>query len=50
MTKYEKINQIISEFSIYFETLGDKDRYECIELARKICQFKIAQNTGMAIG
>lgn len=49
MTKYEKINQIISEFSIYFETLGDKDRYDCIELARKICQFKIEQNADETI-
>ena len=49
MTKYERINQIISEFSIYFETLGDKDRYDCIELARKICQFKITQNADETI-
>lgn len=49
MTKYERINQIISEFSIYFKTLGDKDRYDCIELARKICQFKITQNADETI-
>ena len=44
MKKYEEINKIVSEFSDYFETLGTKERQDSIELARKICQFKIAQN------
>lgn len=45
MTKYEKINQIISEFLSYFETLGDEERKDCKELSKMICQFKILQNS-----
>ena len=45
MTKYERINQIISEFLIYFETLGDEERKDCKELSKMICQFKISQNS-----
>ena len=49
MTKYERINQIISEFLIYFETLGDEERKDCKELSKMICQFKISQNADETI-
>lgn len=44
MTKYEEINQIISEFLSYFETLGDQERKDCKDLCKMICQFQISQN------